>query len=74
MPYSVRYSHTYSFGFSCILDEVKKYTDFAYFLAGGLGGGEEATPEYRILGSEENTCARGILCLKIRVVGGCLRG
>ena len=39
MPYSVRYSHTYSFGFSCILDEVKKCTDFAYFLAGGWGGG-----------------------------------
>ena len=33
------YSHTYSFGFSCILDEVKKCTDFAYFLAGGWGGG-----------------------------------
>ena len=33
------YSHTYSFGFSCILDEVKKYTDFAYFLAGGWEGG-----------------------------------
>ena len=39
MPYSVRYSHTYSFGFACILDEVKKYTDSAYFLAGGWGGG-----------------------------------
>ena len=39
MPYSVRYSHTYSFGFSCILDKVQKYTDFAYFLAGGWGGG-----------------------------------
>ena len=43
----------YSVGFSCILDEVKKCTDF--YLFGGGGGGGGAAPEYRILGSEENT-------------------
>ena len=46
MPYSVRYSHTYSFGFSCILHEVQRLhwsvrggEKIAYFLAGGWGGG-----------------------------------
>ena len=37
----------YSIGFSCILDEVKKCTDFYHFGGGGGGGGggEEERPQ-----------------------------